>query len=368
MTKNKILYILKLPPPITGATLMNQRVLKSQLLTSRFNTHHIGISYNANHTNLGKPSIRKIRVLVFTVLKLVKDLIAFRPDLTYFQISPVGIPFFRDLIIILILKIFRNNILLHIQGLGIDEKSRENRFVKMVYQFAFNNTGLICFTEFVTGDIQPVYNGTPFTVANGIEDVFRANSCEKKEGLHGPPVILFLSNLMVDKGIFDFTDCLSILKGRGIDFQARIVGDSCDVSVAELKEHIREKGLQNAVSIIGPLFDNRKFLELANADLFVFPTRKEGFGNVALEAMQCKLPIVASHEGSLPLIVQDGVTGFLFPKEDSGAMADKITWLLEDAALRKKLGEAGRDRFLEMFTLDIFEKNMSDVFEKALTN
>ena len=77
----------------------------------------------------------------------------------------------------------------------------------------------------------------------------------------------------------------------------------------------------------------------AAADVFLMPSTAESFGMVALEAMACGTPVVASQVGGLAYLVQDGVTGFTVPVDDPQALTDRLMSLLSDAELRSKMGE-----------------------------
>lgn len=103
------------------------------------------------------------------------------------------------------------------------------------------------------------------------------------------------------------------------------------------------------------------------ADIFVFPTfyHNESFPLVNLEAMQYKLPIVSTDEGGIRDIVEDGVTGFIVPKEDAAVLAKKIAVLVDDEGLRGKMGEAGYKRYKELFTLSIFETHFVQTLRKV---
>ncbi len=83
---------------------------------------------------------------------------------------------------------------------------------------------------------------------------------------------------------------------------------------------------------------------LAAFDFLVFPSREEGLGSSVIDAMDYGLPVVASRVGGLPEVVFDGETGFLVPPGDPGAFADAVVRMAEDAALRRRMGEAGKRR------------------------
>ena len=89
----------------------------------------------------------------------------------------------------------------------------------------------------------------------------------------------------------------------------------------------------------------------AEAEVAVVPSLYEGFSLPAVEAMACGVPVVTTTGGALPEVVgSDGDTGLLVPPDDPGALAAAIARLLDDAALRARLGEAGRHRVLNRFT------------------
>ncbi|MGQ4915880.1 MAG: N-acetyl-alpha-D-glucosaminyl L-malate synthase BshA [Candidatus Asgardarchaeia archaeon] len=100
-------------------------------------------------------------------------------------------------------------------------------------------------------------------------------------------------------------------------------------------------GLKDKVVFRGSLLNVPKVLNYT--DIFLMPSEIEGFGLAALEAMAHNIPVIASNAGGLPEVVEHGKTGFLITPGDVNAMAKYITMLIEDDALRKKLGaEAGR--------------------------
>ena len=86
------------------------------------------------------------------------------------------------------------------------------------------------------------------------------------------------------------------------------------------------------------------------AEMLACPSLYEGFGLPAGEAMACGLPVAATTGGALPEVVEDGVTGILVPPGDAPALAEAIQTLMGDADLRRRMGQAGRERVLEKFS------------------
>ena len=98
------------------------------------------------------------------------------------------------------------------------------------------------------------------------------------------------------------------------------------------------------------------------ASVFVLPTLADAFPNVIREAMAARLPCVASNISSIPEMIEDGVTGYLIPKGDENALAEKLIVLLKDAGLCRKMGMAGYDRQQRLFRWDaVCGKMLSEI-------
>lgn len=345
---------------------MNQVVVGSELINKAFSTHIIAVSFPKEFRDLGVISFRKFYLMGLYTFKLVKELIFFRPDLVYFTLSPANIALYRDVFYAAVIKLFRGNLLYHLHGKGIKENAAKSKLLHSIYKFAFKNSSIICLSELITDDVSDVYSGIPYAVNYGIQDVYDEYKNTDPESSEKKVTILFLSNYVENKGIFDMIDALKLLSDEGYDFQARLVGSPGSISIDDLIDYVSKHSLSDKVVIAGPKYGAEKYQEYSRADFFVFPTHFESFGLVALEAMQFALPIIASKEGSLPVIIDDGQTGFLVPKRDINALKNKIKLLMEDNSLRLAMGKRGREKFLKKFTRDIFEKNMLDVFNHCV--
>ena len=125
----------------------------------------------------------------------------------------------------------------------------------------------------------------------------------------------------------------------------------------------RELGVGEAVILPGRAGDVNAWL--GRAELFVHPCRWEGFGLVLLEAMLAGLPVVASEVSSVPEIVADGVNGLLVPPGEPDALARAVTAVLADAARGTALGEAGRTRAHERFSVARMAERTLEVYSAA---
>ena len=125
----------------------------------------------------------------------------------------------------------------------------------------------------------------------------------------------------------------------------------------------RELGVGEAVILPGRAGDVNAWL--GRAELFVHPCGWEGFGLVLLEAMLAGLPVVASEVSAVPEIVADGETGLLVPPGEPDALARAVTAVLADAARRAALGEAGRTRAHERFSVAHMAERTLRVYSTA---
>lgn len=103
---------------------------------------------------------------------------------------------------------------------------------------------------------------------------------------------------------------------------------------------------------------------LAKAHVFVLASNYEGFPISTLEAMRAGLPVVISDVGGAQEAVTDGVTGYLFPKGDAHVLAQQLDCLLLSPDLRAKMGAAGRQKFLQEFTVERMIAKTEDVYHK----
>ena len=104
----------------------------------------------------------------------------------------------------------------------------------------------------------------------------------------------------------------------------------------------------------------------AAADIFVFPSYREGFGNVVLEASAMELPVIATNIIGCREATQDGVTGLLVPPRDTETLKDTIKKLIEDPELRKELGQNGRHRVEQKFRQEIVWQGIHKQYKDLL--
>jgi D-inositol-3-phosphate glycosyltransferase len=108
--------------------------------------------------------------------------------------------------------------------------------------------------------------------------------------------------------------------------------------MARLKVMRERLGLEDMVTFIGRRDQDTLPYYYSAAEAVVVPSQYESFGMVALEAMACGTPVVASEVGGLAFLVQDGETGYTVPVGEPTALAERLAALLNDAELRQRMG------------------------------
>ena len=164
-------------------------------------------------------------------------------------------------------------------------------------------------------------------------------------GLDGRPRILYVGRLSPIKGLETLLDGMARLRAGGSPAHLCIVGGDTDEPLdgheGELRVRLSRLDLGDTVSFVGAQPQERLRTWYVAADATVLPSYYESFGMVALEAMACGSPVVASRVGGLQTTVRHRVTGLLVPDHDPGALADTLGHLLDDADLRWRLGREG---------------------------
>ena len=156
----------------------------------------------------------------------------------------------------------------------------------------------------------------------------------------GARIVLTTSRLTAQKGV---DIAVRALAGLPADCVLVVLGDGPERPA--LERLATELGLAERVFLLGRVPDVAAWLRRAN--VYVQPSRWEGFGLGVLEAMHAELPVVATQISSLPELVVDGVTGYLVPVEDPPALARAVTRALDE----RQLGVAGRERAEREFSV-----------------
>lgn len=178
--------------------------------------------------------------------------------------------------------------------------------------------------------------------------------------------LVSVGRLSWQKGYEYALAAVALLGRRGLPVRYRIVGDG------ELWEAIaflrHELGLEEEVELLGARTPTEVRDELVSADVLLHGAVSEGFSNAILEAQACGLAVVCTDAGGLPENVVDGETGLIVPRRDPAALADAVERLHGSSELRRRLGEAGRERVRRHFALPDQIRAFRELYEEVLAD
>lgn len=190
------------------------------------------------------------------------------------------------------------------------------------------------------------------------------NSIDPAElGLAGAPLpapaaggdaeLLYVGRIEPLKGIDLLLQATASLLKTGRQLKLRCIGAVSPRYQEELERRLDSLGLRQAVRFVGPLPSDQLGASYRRCLLLVVPSRSEPQATVVLEGMAAGCPIVASDVGGNSMMLEHGSSGLLFPRDDLPALVRCLEQLLDDAALRQRLGEEARRRFQTSFSRQV---------------
>lgn len=364
-TYNNILFIVPLPPPIHGSSMMSMYIKNSKLINDNAKCDYVNLSTSRSMDEIQKFSIKKIFRFLYSYLKTFIYLVTRRYDTCYLATSCFGIPFLKDAPFVLMCKLFCNNVIIHFHNKGMKEYSSKP-FYKWIYHLVYKHTTVILLSELLYDDVKEIIRKEQVRICpNGIPELINSPKTEPEKN-NPIPTILFLSNLIESKGVICLLDACKILKDQGCEFICNLVGgETEEINIERINKEINNRGLGSYVFYKGRAYGLEKERYYNNADIFVFPTyyAQECFPVVLLEAMQHKLPCVSSYEGAIPEIIKDGYNGLLCNPHDVDSLADCLKSLINNKEDRVKIGANGLSLYGTKYKLIDFENNLNSILK-----
>jgi len=206
--------------------------------------------------------------------------------------------------------------------------------------------------------VRRIYNGVDLLRPKGARGaVFR-----ERYGIPADRILITqVAQMKREKGVDDILQAAPLALAQQPNLHFAFVGDG--KSAGKYAARARELGIENHVTWTGLSVDPIAEGVFAASDIFCHPSRwQEAFGLVLAEAMSCGKPIVATTVGGIPEVVEDGKTGFLVPPGDLAALASRLVLLSRVAALRERMGRAGRERVAARFDVREVTRELMEVY------
>jgi len=189
---------------------------------------------------------------------------------------------------------------------------------------------------------------------------------------NGRPIILSVCRLVEKKGLPYLVRACKHLVDAGYEFRCLVVGGGPQEPL--LRQMIRNSGLESYVSLEGVVFQEHLRDYLKQADVFVLPCivasngDRDGVPNTLIEAMAMGLPAVSTRVSGIPELIEHEHTGLLVAEKDEQALAAALGRLLDNEPLRLRLGQAGRQRVEQEYTLDKNTEKLLRIFKRYLVS
>lgn len=204
------------------------------------------------------------------------------------------------------------------------------------------------------GPIEVVPNGVNLSV---YENTKKYKSTKRKK------TIITTSRLVQKNGIDTLIEAVKLLN---YPVRLEILGDGPQRSALELRAKNLPAGIE--INFLGHIDPELIAKRLAEADIFVRPSRSEGLGSSFLEAMAAGLPIIGTVVGGIPDFLQDGETGIFCAVDNPKDLAEKIEILLMNNKLRSRIAANGQKLVWEKYSWDKLSSKMRSIFEKLVTS
>lgn len=337
----KILIIGPVPPPVTGVSISNQVFMDN--FSSYFPMSAVeNINTNALNLNrnIGKFSWKKF---IFYVNKYREVNKIFRNEKIYLTIGLTFLGVLKYTPFILLAKALKKEIIIHIHSDYLwQEYSSLNVFFRSLFKaiLSLSDKGIVL-SPLLKRNLQPFLSDKNiFVIPNCVEDyLFQFDLAQKIESKFDKLRIVFLSNLLQEKGIFDLLEALRFLKESNIDFEANLAGSLESGLETKILDTIEMLGPETRY--LGVVVGEDKKRLLVNSNVFVLPTyySMEGQPISILEAMATGNLVLTTRHAGIPDIFQDGVNGYFVEKRSHTSIINKLIYIQNSLAEQKSIAQ-----------------------------
>lgn len=362
-TPVRVLVVGQTPPPFGGQAVMIEALLRGTY--GKVHLFHVRLAFSEDMESVGKFAFRKVWILFATILRIWYARLRHGTPVLYYPPSgPNKVPVLRDIVLLNTVRWMFRRTVFHFHAGGVSGFAPQLPApLRPLFRMAYGNPALTIRTAPQNPDDGKALGARhDIVVPNGLPDM-RGTVPERTAGPGDPVTILFCGVLIPSKGVRMLLDAFASIVRQGANVRLELMGKWGDEAFKrEIEGLVAQQGLTGNVTFLGVKRDQAKWAAFAGCDIFCFPSffEAESFGLVLVEAMMFAKPVVTTLWRGIPSVAQDGVNGFVVPVQDAAAVADRLMRLVDDPALRERMGREGRRIFEDRFTLERFHRNMED--------
>jgi glycosyltransferase involved in cell wall biosynthesis len=358
----RILIIGPFPLPTTGVSIANQVVRDSLKSKTDYRVEFVDTSYSSFEEKLGKLSFKKVMFYLLLQLQFYRifnnDIIYMTPGQTFYGVLKYAL-------YVMVASLSRKRIIQHIHG---NYLGRQYAQLSGVKKGIFKN--ILCRTDkgiVLSNSLKN--NFSPFLPANQIYELknfvvdelfFEDKTLENKD--YHELKIVYLSNLITEKGIFELLECLKMLENESIPYSARIAGNIADENRELLTSYFNHLDATEYIGVVD-IHQKQQLLEWSN--IFVLPTYyiMEGQPISILEAMATGNLILTTAHAGIPDIFEEGKNGFFVQPRDPKSIFSQLQHITNN---RQTIAEISRNNVVEArehYRVSTFTQNLIEILE-----
>jgi glycosyltransferase involved in cell wall biosynthesis len=351
----RLIVIGPVPPPTHGVAISTLLTMENPYLREAFEVEHADTTDSRPLSTIGSWDLTNVSLGLRHLANLLRRL-GGRKGVVYLPLSQNLGGFLRDSLFIQAAALRGWKVAVHLRGAAFrDFYESSNPIVRWRIRRTLRRVSSLAV---VGSRLRSIFDGLMpseriAVVPNGTPDVSREN------GARVPDRVVYLSNLVKDKGIVEAVEAALILVARHPQVEVLFAGDWDDPSVErQLRERV---GTANGrVRFLDSVAGEEKERLLQSASVLLFPPRApEGHPRVVLEAICRGIPLVTTDRGAIRETVTDGESAFVLPDPDPSELADRILQLLSDDDLRDRMGRAARERYERAYTQESADRRMA---------
>lgn len=361
--KVKILVCGVLPPPRFGHSVMYEMLMMSQF-PKEFEVSFINLHF-WSYKNKNKVTITKMVKLIAYLFQYVYQLIFYRPKYVLYNISFYPMPFLKDFLFCSLGIVMGSRVVLHDHGQYVNELYQTmSPIKKKMLRWLLDH---ICASILMGQRTKREYDGLIdssklFIGEGGIDDLCGNNLGDVPSG--DRLKVLYFSHLSYDKGADLAFEAAHRLLSLHTDIEFHFAGPMVEEPIIDQYTLLKKK-YHDRVFDYGYVDDDEtKVMLFSQSDIFIFPTRRDVFGLVLLDAMAFGMPIVAADEGNIGGILPEDQLDFMFERGNVDELTAKVAFLIKDKEKRRLLSEKNRNHFLSKYTIQEYGGRMVQIFKK----
>ena len=235
-----------------------------------------------------------------------------------------------------------------------------NLYEKLFLPFLLKKSKfIICSSDYVKNVFLRNYSFKAETVTQGIDlELFKPSNFRPKNTL------MFCGNYTTEiKGLSYLIKALPNVREKNPDIKLKIIGKGNDGFYLKL---IRKLKIENNVVFKGVIKGKDLVKEYQKSTIFVLPSLNDNLPSVVLEAMACKVPIIATNVGGISYLIKNNINGVLISPRNSKSIANSIEKLLKNRKLSKRLSDHGYEEVKNFYSWDKQAEKTKDIFEELI--